>query len=62
MRDRNLIEKDGTRKDILAVEILLDIRDLLNKGNISNSLLKETSLKLNKKPRGRPKKKKEGVK
>jgi len=31
MRKRNLIEKDGTRKDILALEVLLDIRDLLIK-------------------------------
>lgn len=31
MRKRELIEKDGTRKDILALEVLLDIRDLLIK-------------------------------
>ena len=31
MRTRKDIEKDGTRKDILALEVLLDIRDLLKK-------------------------------
>lgn len=29
MRKRSEIEKDGTRKDILTLEVLLDIRDLL---------------------------------
>ena len=32
MRTRKEIEKDGTRPDIKAVEVLLDIRDLLVKG------------------------------
>jgi len=31
VRKREEIEKDGTRKDILALEVLLDIRDLLKK-------------------------------
>ena len=31
MRPRKQIEKDGTRKDILSLEVLLDIRDLLVK-------------------------------
>ena len=31
MRSRKDIEVDGTRKDILMEEILLDIRDLLRK-------------------------------
>ncbi len=31
MRTRAQILADGTRKDILAVEVLLDIRDLLSK-------------------------------
>lgn len=31
MRSRSDIEKDGTRKDILTLEVLLDIRDLLKK-------------------------------
>ena len=31
MRSKNVIENDGTRKDILALEVLLDIRDLLKK-------------------------------
>ncbi len=31
MRTRKEIEKDGTRKDILMLEVLLDIRDLLKK-------------------------------
>ena len=29
MRTRNEIEKDGSRPDILALEVLLDLRDLL---------------------------------
>lgn len=29
MRPREVIEKDGTRKDILSLEVLLDIRELL---------------------------------
>ena len=29
MRKRKEIEKDGLRKDILTLEVLLDIRDLL---------------------------------
>jgi hypothetical protein len=29
MRKRSVIEADGTRKDILVLEVLLDIRDLL---------------------------------
>jgi len=31
MRTKKEIEKDGTRKDILMLEVLLDIRDLLKK-------------------------------
>jgi len=31
MRKRSEIEKDGTRVDILTLEVLLDIRDLLEK-------------------------------
>ena len=31
MRSRKEIEADGTRKDILTLEVLLDIRDLLQK-------------------------------
>ena len=31
MRKRELIEADGTRKDILTLEVLLDLRDLLAK-------------------------------
>ena len=46
MRARNLIEKDGTRPDILAVEVLLDIREILEKQNE----------KPKGKPRGRPRK------
>jgi hypothetical protein len=33
MRKRTQIEKDGTRKDILQLEVLLDIRDLFIKQN-----------------------------
>ena len=31
MRSRPDIEKDGTRKDMLQLEVLLDIRELLKK-------------------------------
>ncbi len=31
MRKREDIERDGTRKDMLTLEVLLDIRDLLMK-------------------------------
>ena len=31
MRKRELVEKDETRKDILILEVLLDIRELLIK-------------------------------
>jgi len=31
MRTRKEIEKDGTRVDMLSLEVLLDIRDLLKK-------------------------------
>jgi hypothetical protein len=31
MRKRAEIEQDGARADLLALEVLLDIRDLLNK-------------------------------
>ena len=31
MRTRKEIESDGARKDVLALEVLLDIRDLLKK-------------------------------
>lgn len=43
MRKRREIEADGSRKDILALEVLLDIREILRK----------------KKPVGRPRKIKE---
>ena len=33
MRSKSEIEKDGTRKDILQLEVLLDIRELLKKAN-----------------------------
>ncbi len=33
MRTREQILKDGTRPEILAVEVLLDLRDLLVKAN-----------------------------
>ena len=41
MRKREVIEKDGARIDIKTLEVLIDIRDLLNKTG---------------RPRGRPKK------
>ena len=44
MRDRKVIEADGTRPDILSLEVLLDIRDLLKPKTYTG------------KPRGRPKK------
>jgi len=31
MRSREIISADGTRKDILMLEVLLDIRELLSK-------------------------------
>jgi len=31
MRNRKEIEADGTRKDILQLEVLLDIREILGK-------------------------------
>ena len=31
MRKRKEVEADGSRKDILALEVLLDIRELLKK-------------------------------
>lgn len=31
MRSKSEIEQDGTRKDILQLEVLLDIRELLKK-------------------------------
>ncbi len=31
MRSKSDIEKDGTRKDMLQLEVLLDIRELLEK-------------------------------
>jgi len=43
MRTRKEIEQDGSRKDILTLEVLLDIRDLLSKKEVK---------------RGRPKKRK----
>jgi len=36
MRKRDEIERDGTRKDILVQEILLDIRELLIKAQKAN--------------------------
>ncbi len=32
MRKRKDIEKDGTRKEDLIIEVLLDVRELLKKG------------------------------
>ena len=46
MRKREEIQKDGTRVDILILEVLLDIRDLLTK----------QPLDAIKKKRGRPRK------
>ena len=53
MRNRNEIEKDGTRLEILQLEVLLDIRELLipKEGKI----IPKPYIG---KPRGRPKKKK----
>ena len=47
MRKRKEIEKDGTRKDILALEVLLDIRSLLAKkfGYIASKEVPGTKVK-----------------
>lgn len=37
MRPRKEIELDGTRKDVLALEVLLDIRELLKKDKVKKS-------------------------
>ncbi len=39
-RDRKDIEKDGTRTDILILEVLLDIRDLIKKQNKKEKKIK----------------------
>ncbi len=41
MRPRKEIEKDGTRVDILSLEVLLDIRDLLTKQTKKNKAVKK---------------------
>ena len=41
MRDRKTIENDGARKDILTLEVLLDIREILQKA-IKKSRKKKT--------------------
>ena len=43
MRKREVIEKDGTRLEILQLEVLLDIRDLLKK--LQNKNKKECGVK-----------------
>lgn len=48
MRKREIIEADGTRNDILVLEVLLDIREMLAKPQKKPYAGK---------PRGRPKKK-----
>ena len=35
MRERNLIEQDGKRTDLLLLEVLLDIRELLKDRTMS---------------------------
>ena len=57
MRDRNIIETDGKRVDLLTLEVLLDIRELLipKEGKIIPKPYTG-------KPRGRPKKAKRGDK
>ncbi len=59
MRKREVIEKDGVRVDILQLEVLLDIRELLNKTPEPFNSEKVVKQELNKKsgkPRGRPRK------
>ena len=46
MREREEIEKDGTRIDILQLEVLLDIREILKPAKIKEGTPK----------RGRPRK------
>ena len=46
MRKRKDIEQDGTRKDILILEVLLDLREILKPAKIKEGTPK----------RGRPKK------
>lgn len=70
MRKREAIESDGTRKDILTLEVLLDVRDLLEGVTLNKPkhpligtlqpLKKATGSKVpyTGKPRGRPKRKK----
>ena len=50
MRNRKEIEADETRKDILQLEVLLDIRELLKPAKIKEGMPRK---------RGRPCKKKE---
>ena len=40
MRTRSKIEADGTRKEILITEVLLDIRELLLKASKKNKATK----------------------
>lgn len=51
MRNKEEIQKDGTRVDMLTLEVLLDIRELLKVGKT----IPKTGKKLGR-PRGRPKK------
>ena len=41
MRKRKDIEKDGSRKDILTLEVLLDIREFLTKQVKKNKVKKK---------------------
>ena len=45
MREREEIEKDGTRIDILQLEVLLDLREILKPAKIKEGTLRK---------RGRP--------
>ena len=52
MREREEIEKDGTRIDILQLEVLLDIRQLLQELKRGKKIKKEGTPR----KRGRPRK------
>ncbi len=59
MRDRTQIEKDYKGYDVLTLEVLLDIRELLNKIPVNNGIVvKQNKQPYTGKPRGRPKKQK----
>ena len=53
MRKRGKIESDGTRKDILTLEVLLDLRDLIE--NLAG-LLKKMNKRLKDKKKATPEK------